>query len=410
MALSLGLWSCSDTWEPDTDKTGSLVLGGMEIEVDNVEKVVSRAGVDKNDFLVKIYDEKNMLVGNWVYGAMPEIVTLAVGDYRVDVQSHEVKKAEWDAPYFLGSKTFSVADSRITEVGTIVCTFQSLKVSVRFDEPLRKLLGDNVTVTVRANDSGSLVYTPDETRSGYFEVVKGSTTLTLVFAGNVGGNYEEIINAYTDVEPGQHRIVTYSLHGPGGQIPDENGGIDPSDGINIDVSYVDEDLNGNVDDEDETLDPSDRPGQEENPGGDEEPDDPTPPAPAEGKLDITSEHLSFDVPNGLDKADVAVVQIEAENGIANLKVDITTDNKTFESTVSEMLPLSFDLAYPGDMKEAYEGFGFKTGNDVIGAKELDFDIREFIPLLESFPGLHNFRLKVIDSKGQEITKTLTFQS
>ncbi len=407
MALSLGLWSCSDSWEPNADKSGSVALAGMEVEVDNAEKVVSRAAVDKNDFLVRIYDDKETLVGNWVYGNMPEIVTLKVGDYRVDVMSHEVKKSEWDAPYFLGSKTFSVADSKITEIGTIVCKFSSLKVSVRFDEQLRKVLGDDVTVTVKANDSGALIFTPDETRSGYFEVVKGSATLTLAFAGTVKGNYEEIINAYTDIEPGQHRIVTYSLRGPGGDVPDESGTVDPNEGIDIDVSYTDENLNGNVDDEEENLDPSDRPGQEEDP---DDPNPPTPPVTDEGAIDITSDALSFDEPNGLDKGDLAIVNITAEKGISHLNVEITTDNDNFRQAVSEMLPLEFDLAEPGDQKAAFEGLGFPTGDNVIGKTELIFDIRQFIPLLDSFSGLHSFKLTVTDSNGKQLSKTLTFKS
>ena len=407
LALSLGLWSCSDSWEPVTDKSGSVALACMEVEVDNAEKVVSRAGVDKNDFLVKIYDDKDVLVGNWVYGTMPEIVTLNVGDYRVDVMSHEIKKSEWDAPYFFGSKTFSVVDSKITEVGTVVCSFSSLKVSVIFDEQLRKVLGDDVTVTVRANDSGALVFTPDETRSGYFEVVKGSTTLTLVFAGTVKGNYEEIIKAYTDVEPGQHRIVTYSLKSPGGDIPDESGNVDPTDGIDIDVSYTDENLNGNVDDTEETLDPSDRPGHE---GDTEDPDEPTPPTPTDGKIEITSDALSFDEPNGLDKGDQAIVNISAEKGISHVVVEITTDNDEFRAAVSDLLPLSFDLAEPGDQKEAFESLGFPTGADVIGKPSIVFDIRQFVPLLQSFPGTHNFKLTVTDSENNTLSKTLTFNS
>lgn len=407
LTLSLGLWSCSDSWEPDTDKSGSVALAAMEVEVDNAETVVSRAGVDKNDFLVKIYDDKDVLVGNWVYGTMPEIVTLKVGDYRLDVMSHEIKKSEWDAPYFVGSKTFSVADSKITEIGTVVCKFSSLKVSVRFDEQLRKVLGDDVTVTVRANDSGALVFTPGETRSGYFEVVKGSTTLTLAFAGTVKGNYEEIINAYTDVEPGQHRIVTYSLKGPGGDVPDESGTVDPNEGVDIDVSYTDENLNGNVNDEDENLDAGDRPGHEDD---SDDPNPPTPPTPGEGKIDITSDALSFDEPNGLDKGDQAIVNIAAEKGISHVVVEISTDNDEFRAAVSDLLPLSFDLAEPGDQKEAFESLGFPTGADVIGKTSIIFDIRQFVPLLESYSGTHNFKLTVTDSDNNILSKTLTFKS
>ena len=252
--------------------------------------------------------------------------------------------------------------------------------------------------------ASSRVFTPDESRSGYFEVVKGSTTLTLAFAGTVKGNYEEIINAYTDVEPGQHRIVTYSLKGPGGDVPDESGTVDPGEGVDIDVSYTDENLNGNVNDEDENLDSDDRPGHED------DSDDPTPPTPDEGKIEITSDALSFDEPNGLDKGDQAIVNIAAEKGISHVVVEISTDNDEFRAAVSELLPLSFDLAEPGDQKEAFESLGFPTGADVIGKTSIIFDIRQFVPLLESYSGTHNFKLTVTDGDNNILSKTLTFKS
>ncbi len=49
-------------------------------------------------------------------------------------------------------------------------------------------------------------------------------------------------------------------------------------------------------------------------------------------------------------------------------------------------------------------------NEVIGAKNLDFDITAFVPLLAAFPGNHTFTLTVTDEKGYTVSKILTIES
>ena len=40
---------------------------------------------------------------------MPEVVTLPVGEYTVEVYNSEVKEAEFDAPYYYASKNVTIA-------------------------------------------------------------------------------------------------------------------------------------------------------------------------------------------------------------------------------------------------------------------------------------------------------------
>lgn len=129
------------------------------------------------------------------------------------VESHKVQKAEWSKPYYLGSKDFKVEKSKITTVGVVTAAFSSLKVTVKFDDNLKRVLGDDVKVTVIANDNGSLDFTADETRSGYFEVLENSNSMVAHFEGTVNGVYFEEDTPFTDVVPGQHRIITYKAKG-----------------------------------------------------------------------------------------------------------------------------------------------------------------------------------------------------
>ena len=128
----------------------------------------------------------------------------------------------------------------------------------------------------------------------------------------------------------------------------------------------------------------------------------------ETKITITSDDVDFDAVN--DIKDKVIVKIDAEYGIEHLQVTISSDNADFVASVSELLPMSFDLAYPGDNAANFESIGFPTGSNVIGSTHIDFDISQFVPLLGSFPGTHHFQISVTDAKNKQLVKTLTFKS
>lgn len=259
---AFGLASCSESWEPKLEKTGQVALSSMGVEVRGAE-TIARGEYNINDFLVKIYEagSKETEVASWTYAKMPEIFTLPIGSYRVDVMSHELLSAEWEKPYYLGSADFDIKDGEITAIGNIVCKFASLRVSVRFSDNLIAAAGSDVNVKVEAGDLGTLTFTPAETRSGYFEVVDGSTTMAAYFEGTVRGYNEKLHKVYSDVAAGQHRIITFTLKGEVIDPTIESGVIDITDGINISAVMSEESLNGSVDPSEETSNPE-RPGEE----------------------------------------------------------------------------------------------------------------------------------------------------
>lgn len=402
LTLLLPLTAChEDVIGPNggDDKTGTVSLRSMAVEVNNAEKVISRVGIDLSDFIVQIYNSEGTRVNQWTYGTMPEVFELPVGSYRVHVYSHEVQKAEWEHPYFVGDKEFTITDNTITEIGVVTCTLANIKVSIRFSDDLVRYMGDDCKVTVIANDEGTLEFTKDEKRSGYFEALAGSSTLVATFTGTVGGHYETIRHICNDVEGGQHRIITFKLKNPNPPV-DENGNIIIGEGgIGLDVSVEDINLNANVNYSEPVLPGGDRPGQE----------DPGPgPDPEKVEITFTSDDVDFEAVNPIK--DHVVVKIDAKYGIEHLQVTISSSNENFMASVSELLPLKFDLAYPGDDNEKLASLGFPTGADVIGKTHIDFDISQFVPLLGSFPGTHNFQISVTDSKDKQLVKTLTFKS
>ncbi|MDE6317900.1 MAG: DUF4493 domain-containing protein [Muribaculaceae bacterium] len=405
--------SCRDNWTPTDDTDGVGQLRMEAIDVTNAETVVSRASLDVSNFIVSVNDGEGKTLQQWKFSQMPEIITLPVGDnYTIDVISHNQEKAAWDAPYFKGiSEKFNISKNQLTNIGTVTCKLSNIKVSVRFSDELKKLMEDDCKVTVLANDEGRLEFTKDETRSGYFEALSGSSTLIATFSGTIRGNYDEIRKIYSDVEAGQHRIITYSVKGGDTTVPDENGNISITDGITIDMSTIDESIEGNVTPDEDIID-GDRPGQEE-------PDEPVIP---DNPDDPQKEFFKFDTRISLTDVNEAVegndytVGIHSENPLASLVVKIESNYLTPEFLASVGLVPEFDLANLTpelEQKLGPEGFQFPTGDEVKGQTDVTFNLTPFIPLLnlcDTPNEIHKFHLTVVDDKGNSKTIVLTFIS
>ena len=182
---------------------------------------------------------------SFLYGEMPELVALPVGQYVVEAYNAEEQVAEFDAPFIYGkSKQFSVVANDIVVVDPIECTLRNVKVSIAYTDELRSRMSD-VAVTVTVADTETLVFSGDETRSGYFKYVEGNKTIVAEFSGKIDGtpvtSYKVITNA---VAPGYHHTITFSLK-DSPNPPDEYGTIGTT-GVSLDATVDRVDLNGNV--------------------------------------------------------------------------------------------------------------------------------------------------------------------
>lgn len=425
-AVLLAVTSCSESWNPaPAEGHGTLSLKSMGVNVNTTATTVnSRAessAIDLKPFMVKVVPVDGAgQTSTFTYGTMPEVLSLPLGQYRVDVESHQVQPAEWDRPYYKGSsKTFTIENNKLTEIGVVTCVFSSLKVTVAYTDKLREAMGDDVTVTVLANTGGTLVYTPTETRAGYFEVVEGSTTLVATFEGTVSGVRTSSVVTFGEVKPGIHYILTFNVK-DGPEPPVQTGTVDPS-GIGVEGVVNEEDINGSVKPgDDPTLSDNDRPGQEE--GGDE-PNPPTPPTPGdEDNIKFTSNTLDLEgVNDAATFTGDAIVTITSVNGFSHMIVKIDSEGLTSEVLEGVGLAKEFDLANPAvtelsdgtvkDITEGLQGLGFPTGAQVTGTTEpIEFNITQFVPLLTIYPGNSNFIITVTDKEGVQKSMTLKFKS
>lgn len=379
-AAVVGLSACSDDWNPSTSDTGKVSFELMGVEVSGVEQVVSRAEVDINDYIVSIYDKDDMLVRNWAYKDVPGVFELPVADgYRIDIASHKVKPSAWDEPLFKGSQTFDIHKNQITNIGNIKCTFASLKVSIRYTQAFLDAMSDDSKVIVEAGKTDaalktSLEYTPAENRDGFFEVIDGSMTLVATFKGSIYGNEEQTRKVYTDVEPGKHYIITFSLKKNDTDPPVElgpNGNV----GVSLTVNNVvdNEDINVNVDPSDDPIIPDD-PSQEQ----------------FRDKVTFYPGDLSFtdEIPTSPAPANAKVI-ISAPAGLISLNYLWTSDN----ADAAALRLADFGLPMLAN-----------------GETELTLDFAPLIARLAELPGLHEVTVSAEDADANRMQKSLKLRT
>lgn len=394
-----------------TDVTGQLSLASMKMEVDlKVDTVAypqSRAGVDVSNFLLTIKNSQGEQVEQYTYSEMPEIISLPVGTYTVVASSAEAATNGFDVPFYTGStEQFTIKENELTEVSALTCRLANVMISVEYDEELRKLMGEDVVTTVKIGDN-SLDIPSSETRKAYLIAPASAGSMDITLKGTIDGESVTEVKRVDNVQAGQYNIIKYVLN----SVDDgtnSNGGGNLNIAINIDSSMTssDETVGVNPGEEpgidDFPTDGGEEPGDGDGDGGDESGSDQNMPT-----IEGTSfNKVPFDIDNDrltISGAAELQVTIGAPNGIANLFVEIIS--KTLD--VSEVgLPKSFDLAYPGENSDALSGLGFPVGDKVIGQTEVLFDISNFTILLPTFKGNHDFKIRVVDSKGLEETKTL----
>lgn len=381
---------------------GNLNLSSLKTDVDlDIETVYvgSRADetVDVSNFLVAIYDSKSQKVEQWKYIEMPEVVSLTVGTYSIEVLSAEAPSNGFDAPFYKGTATCEIKENELVDVPAITCKLANMLFSVVYDEEFQDKMGNDVVTTISVGENSlDIPYT--ETRKAYLIAPEGETAaLNVTLKGTIDGETIDYSKRIDQVRVGVHNIIKYEFD------PVSDGSM--GDGtlnvaINVDSSM-------NESDEVVGTNPGEEPGIDDFPteGGED-------PGEGGGEQNVPSiigsdfNENPFDIENDvldIKGASTLKVEINAENGIAHLYVEIQSE--TLDVTEVGLMN-SFDLAYPGDLEEGLNGLGFPTGANVIGQKHTTFDISTFTGLLVSFEGNHNFVIRVVDQNDLEETKVL----
>lgn len=250
--------SCDEPYQPfeETKDEGQLSTKDFVLEI--VESA-TRAVTDVNEFTVKVVDIENKTPDkSWKYSEMPGVITLPVGNYRIEAYNEEVQDAAWDAPYYYNDKNITILKDKLESLGAMKCALCNVKVSVSYEPKLLALLEDDATVTAKFEDASekSLVYTLKQVEGkipGYFKYEENAKTLVLEFTGTVKGSAVKAYKVSTEVKPGEHHVVTFSLKDTP-DIPGESGYIS-STGTLINSTVTVEDVNSNVNPGNDPLEP-----------------------------------------------------------------------------------------------------------------------------------------------------------
>ena len=392
---------------PEVKTTGQLNLKSMKVNYqDNSEAVQSAPASIKNilkatsavstsSFIVKVLNSDNVEQGKWIYSAMPEIITLKTGSYKIAVYSQEEVQSEWETPYYYAEKDFVINESSITNIGTLLCTLHNIKVTVTYDEKLKALLGEDCTVNISIG-KGQLKFSKEETRAGYFKAEKEENVLTAEFSGTVDGETDvQLYKVFTSVKAGQHRIVKFTLKDTDNSSNQEEGSA--SAGITLDASCTIIDKNISVDAGEEIIPDDPKPEPEPEPEPDNSPS-------------ITGKDFDINKAQKTSELSTVIVLVSCPEGetVTGMTVDIKSPTLTPEELINVGLNSHLDLVNPGEQKQGLIDLGLPWGDQVKGQNNLKMDISQFVPLLSLLgPGTHKFEIKVISSSGQSAIKTLT---
>lgn len=387
LSMLIALTAChSEKVSFQMDTFGQLKLSSMQVTADTEPLVTaSRVSADIKDYLITVYAADGGKLQEWKYAEMPEIFTLKTGTYKLVAHAPEVTGAAFDTPYCASAEeSFEIRQDEITEIGEVKCTLHNVKVTVKYEDKLMALLGDDVKVTVKVGEE-KLEYTKDETKSGFFHGKAENNVVDVTFQGSVEGEPVSITKSYAEIALGTELIVTYKYKESVTGIDPGTGGSFHVPGISVDEKLIAVNETGAVlPEEDEILD--------------------------FGKPAIEGDgfDLSQPVTNLNQKV---VVNLMAPDGIAHVKVEIASENETFAGVIQEMFGGPFDLAYPGTLEETLKGLKLPVSEQVINQQLVKFDVTEFMPLLKGeFAGIHRFIIEVVDNNNSSVKATLTVDS
>lgn len=390
LSMLIALTAChSEKVSFQMDTFGQLKLSSMQVTADTEPLVTaSRVSADIKDYLITVYAANGEKLQEWKYAEMPEIFTLKTGTYKLVAHAPEVTGAAFDTPYCASAeKSFEIRQDEITEIGEVKCTLHNVKVTVKYEDKLMALLGDDVKVTVKVGEE-KLEYTKDETKSGFFHGKAENNVVDVVFEGSVEGEPVSITKSYAEIALGTELIVTYKYKESVTGIDPGTGGSFHAPGISVDEKLIAVNETGAVlPEEDEILD--------------------------FGKPAIEGDGFDLSQPVIIlnqEKVEV-VVNLMAPDGIAHVKVEIASENETFAGVIQEMFGGPFDLAYPGTLEETLKGLNLPVSEQVINQQLVKFDVSEFMPLLKGeFAGIHRFIIEVVDNNNSSVKATLTVDS
>ncbi len=200
--------------------TGSLSLEGVAVSINTDMEMRSSYNSAGDDYIIYIVDETSKeTIYKETYATVKALTTplsMSVGSYTLYAKSVEtVAAAAWDLPQYESiGYSFTIGADKTTYItDAVVCTMSNIRTSVEISADLKDLfLADNKVDTAGGEwklettlsmGENSMTFSRDETRSGYFAVQDGITTLNVNMRGMYNAAPDGAAASYVPLEWGQ---------------------------------------------------------------------------------------------------------------------------------------------------------------------------------------------------------------
>ena len=388
--------SCQKITRTDSNAEGTLAFSTLSVD----EAVETKAAVSASgNFVIDIFDAEgmNVLTTSWSnISANGGKLSLPEGSYtlRACSSTEGVPAAAFEQPVYGIEKSFSITAGQSTEIGSLVCTLLQCKVTVSYSDDFLAMVSGAGEATVKVSENAPLVFpltyngasaTYDRS-AGYFAVNNGeNTTLEVTFKGSVEGKTQKMTKVITGIQPRQWRQIKFIRK------------VNEEGNASFDIE-----INGMVDDEILNNDM----GTSETIIG-EDPDAPK----GDGGINMIFDYEAGCDPEFTDVSHILVPKAEEKTmslkflltvpgGIRKFNVHIDSDNSAFINAVQAAQAIDLDLINPTEDNEViFLVVPFPHGSELLGKKEVAFDMSGAQAAILEYRGTHTFTMKVTDNAG-----------
>ena len=407
-------------------KEGDFVITDGGATSSQASTKAAATSVDLSAFYVEVESTDGTWYKKWnSFTEMPEIVTLPADEYVITAANGTLQKAQWEAPFYLGERSFSVDVQELASV-SLTARLANVKVTVSFTEEFLSMLED-VKAVVSNDVDGVLEFAAGETRAGYFAVPSDKKLTVTVTAKrkSTGETIQETLHI-TDIEARQWHKINIGVATSGSAtfellIDDEM--IEKEKDVNIPDADDIIDNNGdegNWDDDNQGDEgEGDDNGEGDGEGEGDEPQDTPAPVLAGASLNGSAFDLSQPVVLTQTEAsncvlDVSITAAGGDVTIQNLYVKINAPTIPDEMLEELGLLAEFDMANLDPQSVTYVTLTNEPiclvdpASPIKGKVSHTFSVGKFMSMLSALgTGTNSFSIKVVDSAGKSSQATLT---
>jgi hypothetical protein len=201
-------WACQKEDQLANKPTGMLQVNiGLFISVNEVSSPL-KSTLATEDFKVVIFNAAGEEVREFAKASeMPATIELEVGEYYVTAHSDNNLPAAFENPYYYGRSENFTLTADASQTITVNCELANVMVTVIYSEKVKAGFSD-FSCTV-SSSLGSLTFTKEETRAGYFQSAALSIAATLTRTGTGGSPEVKILTGSIPApQPKKH----YEIH------------------------------------------------------------------------------------------------------------------------------------------------------------------------------------------------------